>query len=395
MLYAFRLESPLAKLALTTDYQVNQAETAPAVAVAVYSNDTGSAVSQSLSLSYTVHDSLIQYGETDLNFFKRILEYEGAFYFFNQGASPPGLVLGDAPSAYLSSPNSPFAYYGNLNTNIAAGTEYIQTFQKAEHQSTLTSVVSSYDFTHPANLLSSTFSGTEGIGSNFEFGSSSIQDSTYIQSIAQVRQECQTAARAMIAGASTAPDLRAGYVFTLSDHTSSGLGGSYVVTSVHHAGFVRVTNGVSTLFYGNQFQAIPASLSYRPPLATPKPQAQPCIAVLTGLYGEETYVDKYGRVKVQFKWDRYGTLDQNSSACLRLSIYLLPWPVRADGACCFCRASATKCWSRSSRATRISRSSRATFTTPRTCHLMPCQPARRFPPSGPPGPLASPHKSTN
>jgi len=319
LLYTFRLESPLASMSLSTDYHIYQFTNAPALAAAVYSSATANTAAQSLTTSYTAHDNLIQFGETDLNFFSRILEYEGIFYFFNQSASPPSLVLGDSTSAYLSSPNSPFPYYGNLNTNVTSGAEYIQTFQMAFHQSTLTSTVSAYNFTTPATLQSATVSGTEGVGSLFEFGSSSVQTTAYDQLIAQVRQDRQTAARAAIAGSGTAPDLRAGYTFALNDQTGAGLGSSYLVTSIHHAGFVRVTNGVSTLFYGNQFEAIPASLNYRPPLATPKPQAQPSIAVVTGPSGQEIYVDQYGRVKVQFKWDRYGALDQNSSAWIRMT----------------------------------------------------------------------------
>jgi len=319
LLYTFRLESPLARMALTTDYRVNQGKKANEVAAALYLSDTANTASQNLYGSYPIYENLIQYGETDLNFFSRILEYEGIFYFFNQGASPPSLVLGDAPSAYLSSPNSSFVYYGNLNTNVTAGTEYIQTFSKAYHQSTLTSAVGGYNFIQPANSMLAKRSGTEGVGENFEFGSSSVQSIGYNQSIAQVRQERQTAARATMAGSSTAPDLRAGYTFTLSDQTSAGLTNSYLVTSVHHAGFVRVTNGVSTLFYGNQFQVVPASLYYRPPLATPKPQAQPCTAIVTGPAGEEIYSDEYGRVKVQFHWDRYGSSDEHSSAWLRVA----------------------------------------------------------------------------
>jgi type VI secretion system secreted protein VgrG len=142
---------------------------------------------------------------------------------------------------------------------------------------------------------------------------------SYNSQLAGVRQDRQSVERAAIAGSSTAPDLRAGYTFTLTDQTGGGLGGTYLVTSVHHAGFLRVTNGVSKLFYGNQFEVIPASLTYRPALTARKPLAQPTTAVVTGPAGETIYADQYGRVKVQFNWDRTGTADQNSSAWLRVA----------------------------------------------------------------------------
>ena len=44
---------------------------------------------------------------------------------------------------------------------------------------------------------------------------------------------------------------------------------------------------------------------FRPQRLTPKPFVQgPQTAVVVGPAGEEIYTDKYGRVKVQFHWDR-------------------------------------------------------------------------------------------
>ncbi len=45
----------------------------------------------------------------------------------------------------------------------------------------------------------------------------------------------------------------------------------------------------------------------------------PQTAVVVGPAGEEIYTDKYGRVKIQFHWDRYGKNDQNSSCWVRVS----------------------------------------------------------------------------
>jgi type VI secretion system secreted protein VgrG len=42
-------------------------------------------------------------------------------------------------------------------------------------------------------------------------------------------------------------------------------------------------------------------------------------AIVTGPAGEEIYVDEYGRIKVQFHWDREGELDDKSSCWIRVS----------------------------------------------------------------------------
>lgn len=45
----------------------------------------------------------------------------------------------------------------------------------------------------------------------------------------------------------------------------------------------------------------------------------PQTAVVVGPAGEEIYTDEYGRIKVQFHWDRYAQSDEHSSCWLRVS----------------------------------------------------------------------------
>src|SRR5690606_5516727 len=67
----------------------------------------------------------------------------------------------------------------------------------------------------------------------------------------------------------------------------------------------------------------PTDQPYRPPRRTPKPLTSgPDSAVVTGPAGQEIHTDEYGRVKVQFHWDRYGQRDENSSCWIRVSH---PW----------------------------------------------------------------------
>ena len=45
----------------------------------------------------------------------------------------------------------------------------------------------------------------------------------------------------------------------------------------------------------------------------------PQTAIVVGPAGDEIYVDKYGRVKVQFHWDREGKRGEKSSCWIRVS----------------------------------------------------------------------------
>ena len=63
---------------------------------------------------------------------------------------------------------------------------------------------------------------------------------------------------------------------------------------------------------------------------TPRPTVKgPQTALVTGKSGEEIWTDKYGRVKVQFYWDREGKKDDNSSCWIRVSH---PWAGKSFGA---------------------------------------------------------------
>ena len=126
-----------------------------------------------------------------------------------------------------------------------------------------------------------------------------------------------------ITGRSGCQQLAAGHKFELHGHFNAD--GPYVLTKVNHRAELKgaYTTGEETPFeYGNTFECIPFSYTYpfRPARTTPRAQVEGLqTAVVVGPAGEEIFCDKYGRVKVQFHWDRQGQLDANSSCWLRVS----------------------------------------------------------------------------
>ena len=128
----------------------------------------------------------------------------------------------------------------------------------------------------------------------------------------------------MVTGASQCCTFTPGGRFTLEDHDVDAENGNYVITAIQHAA-TETSYGGSTAgaSYSNVFTCIPDSITFRPARATPKPIVQgPQTAVVVGPAGEEIYVDKYGRVKVQFFWDREGKKDENSSCWIRVAAAL-------------------------------------------------------------------------
>jgi type VI secretion system secreted protein VgrG len=106
-----------------------------------------------------------------------------------------------------------------------------------------------------------------------------------------------------------------------------------VLTQVEHrvsiGGNSRTGEGM-TFDYDNRFTCIPAELPFRPLRNTPRSRVEGAqTAVVVGPKGEEIFTDKYGRVKVQFPWDRDGKYDANSSCWVRVST---PWAGKGWGA---------------------------------------------------------------
>ncbi|MGB9604518.1 MAG: type VI secretion system tip protein TssI/VgrG, partial [Bryobacteraceae bacterium] len=150
---------------------------------------------------------------------------------------------------------------------------------------------------------------------------------------ARLRMEREEAAHVLVQGASTCRAFTPGYRFEFYDHERKDQNGIYVITSVTHnaveGGFYSGVGGPQEASYDNLFTAIPHSVPFRPPRVTPKPVVYGSqTAIVVGPKGEEIYTDKYGRVKVQFHWDRLGKYDEKSSCWIRVS---QPWAGKAWG----------------------------------------------------------------
>ena len=138
-----------------------------------------------------------------------------------------------------------------------------------------------------------------------------LEESEMPQLIARGRSDC----RAFSVGAK----------FSLTEHFREDLNQDYVITALRHSGrhdigYTSGENSPGGPVYENSFECIPASTPIRPPRVTPVPVVQGChTAAVVGPSGEEIYTDKYGRVKVQFHWDREGKKNENSSCWVRVS----------------------------------------------------------------------------
>jgi type VI secretion system secreted protein VgrG len=271
-----------------------------------------------LTGSYTPREYCVQYGETDFAFVSRLLEEEGIFWLFTHGAGKHTLVLGDSNDAFPACPNaSTIAYLGQrMGERELHG---IRSGQLCRQAVSGTYRATDYEFTTPTTSLYGQTQAVSGPRMVYEhpggFTTKSRGDA-----LGKLRVDALRSEETRFIGESDCRWLVPGHSFTLSGHEDDAANIEWVVT--------RVSHEVSHEHYRNRFEAIPKSTNYRPPRSTPKPRMHTQTAKVVGKAGEEIWTDQYGRIKIQFPWDRDGKNDEASSCWVRV---VLPWSGKGFG----------------------------------------------------------------
>ncbi len=284
----------------------------------------------SLKSSYPKLEYCVQYRETSFNFVSRLMEEFGIFYYFDHSTKGKHtMVLADQSSTLPVCPSSPVSY----DTQVGGLTdpEVLTNWHVGQEVRTGKYTVTDYNFTTPSTSLLANDPTVVDLAASqplelFDYpGLHTTKDLG--DNVAKVRMQEEEAGYMVVSGAGNCRGLMSGYSFELKNHYRSDQNTNYVVTEVRHfasAGQTYTTAGSQGgETYSNHLTCIPASVTYRPARVTPKPFVQgPQPALVVGKSGEEIWVDKYGRVIVQFYWDRLGKKNENSSCWIRTS---QPW----------------------------------------------------------------------
>jgi type VI secretion system secreted protein VgrG len=261
----------------------------------------------------------VQYRETTLAFVSRLMEEEGMFYFHEHTDSEHTLIITDHPSQVPACP-AVSEVRMTLTQSYQMAEEPLVLAVEMEHRSVTEKItLMDHDFEKPSANLRVNANGKQK-DEIYDYPGNYIvkgEGDRY----ARVRLEQQEAERELLHGESNCPSFVCGHKFDLTDHPNESLNASYhLLRVVHAASISNYASGAGEYDYTNRFDAIPAAVPYRPPMMTPRALVQGSqTAVVVGPGGEEIYVDKYGRVKVQFFWDREGKKDEHSSCWVRVS----------------------------------------------------------------------------
>jgi len=310
-------------LTQTSDCRIFQGKKVPEIIKEVCRDLGFTDFKDSLTAEYRNWEYCVQYRETDFNFISRLMEQEGIYYFFEHEDGKHTLVMCDAYGAHSPLPNyEKIPYYPptesvrrehihdwNLSKSVRTGSCAIGAFHFLKPKANL-EVTSSIMHPHAHDDLEI----YDYPGEYYERG----EGDRYVG----VRMEELACDYERVKGETNARGVFPGGLFELEEFPRDDQNREYLVVSTQHSvtGVNYESGDASSLKYDCSFEAINSQDPFRAARTTPKPIVQgPQTALVVGKSGEEIWTDEYGRVKVQFHWDRYGKNDENSSCWIRVS----------------------------------------------------------------------------
>ena len=315
--------------------------------------DLGENVEFKLTGTYQPRDYTVQYQESDFAFASRLMEEEGISYYFEHQADKHILHLVDEAASFPETSLPKTATYDP----IPGGTG--DTFRVTEWEKTQQLVSGSfttwdYCFQLPSKNLEaqakvppSVKVGQVAHAPNaggvepyevYEYpgwyakrydnvGAGGEDDSAVLEQVfddeqrtVELRMQAEAALALEAEGQGNCGHFVPGHTFALLGHRSAD--GKYLLKSVEHeASLPDFRSGEQLpLKYLNRFTCLPAEATPRPQRTTPRPIVYGTqTATVVGPSGSQIFTDKYGRIKVQFHWDRQGKHNADSSCWIRVA----------------------------------------------------------------------------
>jgi type VI secretion system secreted protein VgrG len=311
-------------LTRTSDCRIFQQQTVPEIIEKLFQERGFKDYSLRLHGSFKPRDYCVQYRETTFNFVSRLMQEEGIFYFFEHTKDKHTLVLGNSPNEFKPCANQTAARYESA-LGVGRNEEVVTDWSVGQEVRPGKYTATDFNFETPMLDLTAQVAGKdERQYEIYDFpGEYATKDEG--EQLVGVRMEEEDAPRVVANGSGTCRAFTPGYRFDLKEHYRRDLNKSYALLSVYHScehgmNFRSGAGAGDEFVYVNHFQCVPHPTPFRPPRTAPVPVVHGTqTAIVVGPAGEEIYTDKYGRVKVQFHWDREGKYDEKSSCWVRVS----------------------------------------------------------------------------
>jgi len=313
-------------LSRTANCRIFQQKTVPDIIKQVFRDNGFSDFEDLLSGNYRTWEYCVQYRETDFNFISRLMEQEGIYYYFKNEKDIHTLVMSDSIGSHDPIPGYEEIPYNPFSDHSRAEYEHIFEWFTSQTVQPGSYVMNDYNFKTPkANLeakLSQQYEHEQSEYEVFDYLGEYI-DASEGETYVRVRLEEFTSQHEQAQGQTDARGIAVGGLFSLAEFPRKDQNKEYLVVSTdYEINSSQYESGTATDedVFSCSFTAMDSQVAFRSQRKTPKPMVQgPQTATVVGKAGEEIWTDEYGRVKVQFHWDREGQSDENSSCWIRVS----------------------------------------------------------------------------
>ena len=269
-----------------------------------------------LQESYSPREYCVQYEETDLSFISRLMEFEGMYYFFEHEEGQDTLVFTDKKGEHEKIPApASLRYHEGAGGMVEGDQETVRKLICEEQMVTGKVQLRDYNYREPEAMTVESEMDGGMPGERYEYGDSHFRDKSRGKRLADVRKEEAEARKRVLTGESDSMGFRSGFLFTLERHYRKSLNADYLITQIEHRGSQRAgldvdahrprPDGEPEPEYRNHFTCIPATVQYRPPRETPKPEVPGVLtAKIESAGGDYAYIDDEGRYRAKMHFDR-------------------------------------------------------------------------------------------
>ena len=292
---------------------------------------TGDAASFKLCYAYEPREYCVQYGETDLHFITRLCEEEGIYFYFEHKADAHCLCFCDREGGPKIPGQSDLRFFPGSGQR--SDTAVINRLTLHEQVNSNAAAYREWNFRKPRLDLEVRDKEEDKQAAPAPPGM--LLEQYAYPHLYQLRQPGeryvklrmlrQLTFRQWIECSSDVARFLPSYTFSMHDHPREALNAGWWVVSVRHEGqqpgvLEHEAPDGRGLHYASRVTAIPEMTRFIPAPEHPKNLIlDKQTAHVTGPKGEEIYPDKYGRVKVQFHWDREGQYNEKTSCWVRAS----------------------------------------------------------------------------
>ncbi|WP_149536280.1 type VI secretion system Vgr family protein [Siccirubricoccus phaeus] len=281
--------------------------------------------------SLPVQEFVVQYRESTFDFVSRLMEEVGIYYYHKHADGAHTLMLTDDASSHQPIPGAAEIAFFEPDHTYRRKDDHIWDWQTTANITPALYVQRDYNFETSGTDLTSQLrlAPSHSAHNAYEVYDypGSYATTAEGSKVAAIRMQELAAPRTIAQGEGNIRPLSTGYTFTLKDFADDTQNISHLVIGASYFMTVEETTGEggeTRDTFRAVFQTVPATTPWRPRRLTRRPVITgPQTAKVVGPAGnDDIYTDKYGRVKVQFHWDRIGTNDENSSCWIRVS---QPW----------------------------------------------------------------------